>query len=103
MNGQHVFYAILAGIIVFGIIAVLLKDRLRLLLVRWGNKSARLEAHPPQQQQHQQQPQGAGVRLKGIDSSGKVIATDKTGRGVDAQNIVSKDDATFLSEPPPKP
>src|SRR5690606_17794661 len=64
-------YIVIAVVVVLGIVAFLLRNRVNLFSLKWGDKSARIEAER----------QSPGVRVEGIDARLDVIAVDKTGKG----------------------
>jgi hypothetical protein len=91
MKPEYLYLAI-ACIVLLGFVAFLVRGRLRSLTLKWGNKSAAIEADR----------RGPGVRLKGVEAGQNVTAVDETGSGVEAEKIKSGGDAVFRNEGPKK-
>jgi hypothetical protein len=81
-------YGAIACLVVLGFVAYLVKDRLRLFTVKWGNKSATIQADE----------RGPGIRLSGVEAGQNVTAVDETGSGIHAEKIKSGGDAVFRNE-----
>jgi hypothetical protein len=81
-------YISIACLIVLGFVAYLVKDRLRTFTLKWGNKSATIQADRS----------GPGVRLSGVEAGQNVTAVDETGSGIDAEKIKAGGDAIFRNE-----
>jgi hypothetical protein len=84
----EVLYPVLGALVLLGIVAYLVRDRLQTLTLKWGNKSATIKADRP----------APGVKLSGVEAGHDLTAVDETGGGVDANKVKSGGDAVFRNE-----
>jgi hypothetical protein len=92
MSSQNLLIAVIAALVVLAFVAYLVRDRLNLFSLKWGNKEAKIGANN----------RGPGVKLSGVEARQNVSAVDETGSGVEADKVKAGGDATFRNEGPRK-
>jgi len=83
--------AVIAALVVLAFVAYLMRDRINLFSLKWGNKEAKIGADDR-----------PGVKISGIEAKQNVSAVDETGSGVEADKVKAGGDATFRNEGPRK-
>lgn len=81
-------YLTLGVLVLLGFVAFLVRDRLQALTLKWGDKSATINADRP----------APGVQLRGVEAGHDLTAVDETGAGIDAKKVKSGGDAVFRNE-----
>jgi hypothetical protein len=84
----ELLYPVLGAIVLLGFVAFLVRDRLKAMTLKWGDKSATINADRP----------GPGVKLSGVEAGHDLTAVDETGGGIDAKKVKSGGDAVFRNE-----
>ena len=91
MSSQNLLIAVIAALIVLAFVAYLMRGRIKLFSLKWGNKEAKLGAD-----------ERPGVKISQVEAKQNVSAVDETGSGVEAEKVKAGGDATFRNEGPRK-